>query len=306
MRYPAMLLFILALVTSPQPARAQQSDEAAWLLAQINALRQRNGAVPLTVNPQLTASATAHSTYLASHPYLNPHLELDGSTPQSRALAAGYLGRLVGENVVGGTSANVQWAFNWWVASPIHYTNMLAGWSEIGIGIVDGPYGRWYTTDFGDQGAGLVAPTAPPDSAADGSTPAKAAPPRTRRPPTRAPTLTPTITYTPSVTYTPRSTFTPTFTPTGPPPTGTPIVLEVSPQPVDARDNTAQIAVALAPTVTFTPLAVAMAASSEGLTPAPRPGTSDPIRTLIPWVIVLQFIVVGGLIASSVIRRQKR
>jgi uncharacterized protein YkwD len=126
-----VLLFILIDLFAPlstYPAQAQ-GDEAAWLLAQINALRQRNGQVLLTVNASLISSASAHSIYLATHTYIDPHREANGSTPATRALAAGYPGRLVGENVVGGTGANVQWAFSWWMQSPIHLHNMLAGWT---------------------------------------------------------------------------------------------------------------------------------------------------------------------------------
>jgi hypothetical protein len=319
MRTLAFLLS-LTLLFAPLPGHRThaQDDEAAWLLAQINALRQRNGQVPLSLNPHLIASAVAHSTYLATHPYGDPHREANGSTPETRALAAGYPGRLVGENVVGGTGANVQWAFTWWVKSPIHLQNMLAGWTEIGIGIVNGPYGRWYTTDFGDQGAGLLAPTDPPptpgtsmpDSSAapNGTNNANPAPkadlPRPTRRPTRAPTLTPTITFTPSITFTPRPTFTPTFTPTGLPPTFTPIVLEVSPPPTSAQSS-APTAMPGAPSPS--PVAVAMAGAVGANSPPVEPAApGEPVRGLIPWLLALQGIIVGGLVLGSVIRRRHR
>lgn len=318
MRTLAFLLSLTLLFAplSSQPVYAQ-SDEAAWLLAQINVLRQRNGLVPLSLNANLIASAVAHSTYLATHPYGDPHREANGSTPETRALAAGYLGRLVGENVVGGTGASVQWAFTWWMNSPIHLRNMLAGWTEIGIGIVNGPYGRWYTTDFGDQGAGLVAPTNPPPTPGTGtpdtagpSSSANPAPkadvPRPTRRPTQVPTSTPTITLTPSITFTPRATFTLTFTPTGLPPTFTPIVLEVSPPPTSGQSSVPATTPA-APSPT--PVAVAMAGAidvSPPLVQPAAPSTGDPIRGLIPWLLALQGIIVGGLVAGSVIRRRHR
>jgi uncharacterized protein YkwD len=311
MRYPAVLLIVFALVASavPQPASAQD-DEAAWLLAQINALRQRNGAAPLAINPQLTAAAGGHSSYLATHPYSDPHREANGSTPQSRALAAGYPGRLVGENVVGGTGSNVQWALNWWLNSPIHLHNMLAEWTEVGIGIVSGPYGKWYTTDFGTQGAGLVQPTAPPGgNSSPGSEPTRKsdAPRPTRRPATRAPTFTPTVTYTPSITYTPRPTFTPTATTTGVPPTETAIVLEVSPQSPGEKSSNGQV-VAFAPTPISgaTPVAVAMVQGFDVVPSTDKASASDTIRGLIPLALLLQVLVVGGLIANSVVRRKRR
>src|SRR5215475_12630157 len=102
---------------APRPVHAQ-ADEAAWLLDQINALRVQNGIAPLTVNAHLVVSATQHSSYLATHPYTDPHVEGDGSRPRDRAVAAGYTGVLVGENVVGGMMATVQWAYQWWVNEP--------------------------------------------------------------------------------------------------------------------------------------------------------------------------------------------
>ena len=322
MRILALLLSLVVLFAplTSHPAHAQ-ADEAAWLLAQINALRQRNGLVGLTINPHLAASASAHSTYLATHPYSDPHQEANGSTPSTRAWSAGYPGKLVGENVVGGTGANVQWAFSWWMKSPIHLHNMLVEWTEIGIGIVDGPYGRWYTTDFGDQGAGLVQPTSPPPAPGAGAppdtspannnaTPKPDLPRPTRRPATRAPTSTPTITYTPSITYTPQPTFTPSATPTGLPPTFTPIVMEISPPPSSGQTS-GKVAVAMAvtelpPAPSSSPVAVAMADPKLPPSQNAAPPSTDPIRSLIPWLLGLQGLVVGGLVVGSVIRRRAR
>src|SRR5579885_844732 len=89
MRYLVAFVVIVQLALVCSPAQAQ-GDEAGWILAQINSLRARNGLGALTVNPHLTASATAHSAYLATHNYADPHVEDNGSTPQSRALSAGY------------------------------------------------------------------------------------------------------------------------------------------------------------------------------------------------------------------------
>ncbi len=308
-----LLVMALASVLAPQPVEAQ-ADEAGWLFAQINALRQRNGETTLAANPQLTAAAVAHSTYLATHPYVDPHTEANGSTPQSRAQAAGYPGGFVGENVVGGTGANAQWAFNWWMGSPIHLRNMLSAWTEVGIGIVQGPYGRWYTLDFGRNGAGLAPPpaaTAAP--ASPGANPPANDPDRpaarptlapTRRP-TRVPTRTPTITLTPSITYTPRPTFTPSLTPTRPPPTGTPIVLEVTPGLAIAENLTPGLAGTAAPGASEVSRAVAMLATAALPPPPAASGPGDTIRRLIPWALILQAVVVGGLLVGGIIRRRR-
>src|SRR5258708_10712909 len=241
-RFVFVLIASIAVTTiglSLVPRRApQQGNGAAYLLTQINALRQSKGLAPLVINALLATSATGHSTYLADHPWTNPHVEDNGSTPQSRAVAVGYTG-IVSENVVGGSTATAQWGFQWWLNSPIHLQNMLyAQWIEVGIGVADGPYGRYFTTDFG-AGDGprptwTVVSTA--NISAISHNPAVQKPPPTRRP-TALPTATPSITFTPIVTFTPRPTFTPTITPTEPPPTPTAILLQASPQPTNAQPS---------------------------------------------------------------------
>ncbi len=315
MRTLAILCTVTVLIVSvPHPAHAQD-DEASWLLTQINILRQRNGLGPLAIDGQLAAAATSHSQYLATHPYGHPHIEANGSTPQSRAIAAGYPGK-VGENVVGGSSANVRWALDWWIKSPIHLHNILTPWTHVGIGIVNGPYGRYYTTLFGAEVEAPPAPAIPPVVAAatdaPGSTPvvtvagATSAFPRPTRRPTQVPSVTPSITLTPSITFTPLPTLTPSLTPTGRPPTATAIVLEISPQPTDIGQPAAQAA---GTTVLTKPPAVVAMVITPGeapLLPAAKAAPGDPIRTLLPWVFVLQGVVVAGLVGSAVLRRRHR
>ncbi|MEP7288244.1 MAG: CAP domain-containing protein [Chloroflexota bacterium] len=313
-----IILFSLSLLlclpaTTPQPVLAQ-GNEVAWLLAQINALRQRKGIAPLALNTQLAAAANGHSQYLSTHVWGDPHVELNGSTPHSRMVAAGYPGTWTSENVAGGPTATAEWVFNWWLNSPIHLQNMLHNWQEIGIGIAEGSTGRFYTLDFGSQdGSGSVnsvtAPTPPAlpataipavsGAAAQPAVQAQIAPPT--RKPTRVPTLTPSITHTPTITYTPRATFTATFTPTGLPPTSTAIVLEVSPQAV-IKPNAIALAVTAAPDNNSSSGDALV--SSSAIPPPPRSG--DPIRSLLPIAILLQVCVVGGVAIRSIIHRRRR
>jgi len=316
MRNLAIICTVIALtVIVPQPTHAQD-DEASWLLTQINILRQRNGLGPVAIHPQLAAAATSHSTYLATHPYANPHVEANGSTPQSRAIAAGYPGK-VGENVVGGSSANVRWALDWWVKSPIHLHNILTPWTHIGIGIVNGPYGRYYTTLFGAEveapEVALIPPVVPPATDAPGAAKpvvtvagATSAVVRPTRRPTQVPTLTPSITLTPSTTFTPLPSLTPSVTPTGRPPTATAIVLEISPQPTEAGQPAAQNAGMIVPTKPPAAIAMVVTPGESPLPPLAKAAPSDPIRSLLPWVFVLQGVVVAGLIANAVLRRKHR
>lgn len=140
----AAAMVLLLILYSPAAA---QDDEVQWLLSQINCLRQSVGAPPLTLNVLLTTSAARQSTSLSSTPLVDFHVGPDGSTPTSRAHDAGYTGS-VGENVV--SSRTVADGLRWWLQSPIHYDNMTSPyWKDVGIGIANGPYGRWYTLDFG-------------------------------------------------------------------------------------------------------------------------------------------------------------
>src|SRR5260221_2314451 len=297
MRRVIYLLLALIIVSDIhlQPAQAQ-SDEGPWLLAQLNTLRQSKGAGLLIINPQLTISATNHSTYLSTHQWGNPHVEDNGSTPSSRAWAAGYLGKLVSENVVGGPTATKEWAFQWWVNEPIHFQNMtLPQWTEVGIGVVTGPEGRFYTMDFGTTTWGTIVTAAPPAApsalpptaaqaaqvAATAQNPAKISAPPTKRP-TPIPTSTSTITLTPSVTFTPHATFTPTFTATSPPPTMTAIVMLVSPP---------------SPPTTGLTLIAAVFPTAPPHTNSGNKQPHDLIRSLIPIAIALP---VAGLLRLAV------
>jgi uncharacterized protein YkwD len=307
-RFIVILVIIAGILPFPQPSQAQ-GDVVSTLLSRLNQLRVSHGLNPLALNAQLTAAAQSHSNYLASTVYIHPHRERDGSLPQDRAARAGYMGR-VSENVVGGTGATLDWAWNWWLASPIHYQNMLGDWSEVGIGYADGgEYGRWYTTDFGNAGRPTLPsegytglnPAATPNSLGSGSGggAAAVAVAPTRRP---RPTSTPTVTLTPSITYTPLPTLTPTVTLTPAPPTATAIVIQVSPQPttppaITETSTSSAVAVALAPSA---------APTLELPPPAdlpPQPGSS--IRNLIPWAIGLQVLVVGGLAIGAITRRRR-
>ncbi|HVO41284.1 MAG TPA: CAP domain-containing protein [Aggregatilineales bacterium] len=289
----ALLVLTMTSLTAPAIVSAQ-GDDNAWMLAQINAYRQRCGVGPVVVNGQLAAAALRHANWMAnSWVSGSVHVETNGSTPASRAAAAGYPGR-VGENVVGGQTATKEWGFNWWVNSPVHRQNMCEEWTEIGVASADGINGRWFVTDFGVRdGAPTLAP-------ANGQLSATSIIPRPVRPATRVPTDTPTITLTPSITYTPIATFTASSTPTAPPPTGTAIVLAISPQPSDtpvaptaAAANVHPVAMVQSPLPMETPPAVASA--DTGLT----------LRSLIPVGIVLQVVIVGGLVLNTVMRRRR-
>jgi Cysteine-rich secretory protein family len=311
------LFQLMPLAGLARPAEGQ--DVFGTLLQKINAHRAANGLGALSMNGQLTAAAQGHANYLATHPYTHPHRQNNGSLPQDRAYAAGYQGR-ASENVVGGVSASLDWAFQWWLDSSVHNRNMLGNWTEIGIGFADGDgYGRWYVTVFGNAGrAPVFDPEGPnrnmaPGGSAPGAPPA--APPRATRKP--LPTSTPTITLTPSITYTPRPSFTPTNTQTSQPATPTAISLEVSPQAEFLATASATVSL----TLTASPITAVAALNTAppqntqaGLIIAPTvsntPATNEssppnPARLIIPLLIALNGLLIGGLILRAAIKAMR-
>jgi len=319
----ALSVLALLFIGILPPARAQ--DPASEMLAKINALRAQNGLAPLQTNAALAAAAQQHSAYLSNNPFGDAHTEADGSTPQDRAARNGY-GGYVSENVVGGTSATIEWGFTWWLNSPVHRNNLLGNFTEVGIGYAEGATGRWFTAVFGKLAP--AAPYQPPSQpisnpslgggSGGGGTGGDSAPAPTQRPrPTQPPppTFTPTYTLTPSMTFTSRPTFTPTETGTPPPPTSTAIILELSPQAafVGVIVTATEMPLVASETPTTPPTAAVSGYSSPA---APyedeRRGKSEPpliqstgggLRDLIPILIFVQILILGGLILGGVRRR---
>lgn len=113
-------------------ARAQQVADA------INAYRSQNNLVPYTVNPQLTQAAQAHANDMACN-QLFYHEGSNGSTPQTRVAASGYVASKVTENVYGSyPPLTPDGAVNWWKTDktdPNHNKNLIStDYTEIGVG----------------------------------------------------------------------------------------------------------------------------------------------------------------------------
>lgn len=109
----------------------------------------------LNHNLQLAAAAEGHSLDMANQNYFS-HTGSDGSSPSSRASAAGYP-LPVGENIAAG-QATPQDVVNAWLSSPGHRANMLdCSYRSLGVGYVYdqndtfGPYRHYWTQMFGLQ-----------------------------------------------------------------------------------------------------------------------------------------------------------
>lgn len=104
----------------------------------INDYRSQNGLPNYTVNTLLVRAAQAHANDMACN-NLFVHTGSDGSTPQTRVAATGYVAASVSENVYGSyPPLDGKGVVNWWATDktdPRHNQNLLSStFTEIGVG----------------------------------------------------------------------------------------------------------------------------------------------------------------------------
>jgi uncharacterized protein YkwD len=125
------------------PVAQPASVQATAMLALVNQFRSQpqtcggvsKPAVPaLTLNDQLNQAAQLHSEDMANNNYFD-HDGLNGSSPWNRIAATGYqVGGAQAENISAGR-ATAQEAFDGWVASPGHCSNMMSpDVTQLGVG----------------------------------------------------------------------------------------------------------------------------------------------------------------------------
>lgn len=123
------------------------------VLDRINAYRASSGLPAYTFNDQLLQAAQVHAEDMACN-RLFVHTGSDGSTPESRAAAAGYTGN-VSENVYGSYPPfTPQEVTDWWrqdQTDPRHNENLLSTtYTEVGIGYAFFDNFGFYTVVFGE------------------------------------------------------------------------------------------------------------------------------------------------------------
>lgn len=106
--------------------------------AAINAYRAENSLGAYNVNPQLSVAAQAHANDMSCN-QLFFHNGSDGSTPQTRVAASGYVASKVTENVYGSyPPLSPSEAVTWWKldkTDPNHNKNLISTqYTEIGVG----------------------------------------------------------------------------------------------------------------------------------------------------------------------------
>ncbi len=130
----ATLLICWLILGHVTPSQAQSGTE---IVDQVNAFRASLGLPPFTYNPQLAVAAQQQAEYIANT-NLYTHTGYGGSSPQSRATAAGYNGRAT-ENIVGGSNMTPRQGLSWWQNSSVHYATITSSnYTEIGGGFARG------------------------------------------------------------------------------------------------------------------------------------------------------------------------
>jgi len=144
---------LLANITAPIHAQDATTD----LLGRINELRASLGLPGYQLNSALSIAAQNHAAWMSASGQVS-HTQPDGSTPRTRASAAGYTSSAVSENIYMGSNATVSSAWGWWLNSPIHYRGITnATYTEVGIGASSGASGTAFVLVFGNP-AGYIPP----------------------------------------------------------------------------------------------------------------------------------------------------
>lgn len=156
MRWPrllTLLMLIAAWLVPALPARAApRLVSAADLLAAVNDLRRSYGLAPYKADAALMDAAQGHSQYQASIGGWT-HSGPGGSTPKSRAAAAGYgdgATIFVSENVAMGSSFSASEVVQMWMGDSLHQNTMLnPSYTDAGTGVASDGYNTYFTLDAG-------------------------------------------------------------------------------------------------------------------------------------------------------------
>ena len=161
---------------TPKTGSGASSGNAYDVIAAVNQVRASNGLAPFQVNGALMAAAQAHSDYQASSGSIS-HTGSGGSSPGSRAAAAGYAGSVI-ENIYGGMNASPQQAVGWWQGDSLHLNTLLSTrHSDAGAGVAASGGVVYYTLDVGSgtgSSSGSTSASTPGASGAPAAAPATA------------------------------------------------------------------------------------------------------------------------------------
>lgn len=134
-RLTLILLIALLMLARAAPTGGSgvaQSGSATEILQLVNDFRATLGLPALPYNVALASAAQRQADWIASTTRFSHNH--NGSTPKTRAAAAGYDGFVV-ENIVGGTNMTSRQGLIWWQNSPVHYNTLVTSrYVEAGTG----------------------------------------------------------------------------------------------------------------------------------------------------------------------------
>ena len=149
--YTACLLLICLLGLSWRGGKTVvfAQDPASDIARLVNELRTGYGLPAFSYNPTLAAAAQNQANWMAATGIYS-HTQSNGSTPQSRAEAVGYVG-YVSENIVGGTQLSTAQGVVWWRNSAVHFNTMVATrYTQMGVGYASGLDQNFYVLVVGN------------------------------------------------------------------------------------------------------------------------------------------------------------
>lgn len=114
-------------------------------LQQVNMLRANIGQSPLSLSPQLSAAALAHSRDMSAQNRAW-HWGSDGSSPLDRVRSQGYFGKLLGENISESYETDIETLNAWMSTRETRDVIMDPAARELGFAWYQEPTGKiWWT-----------------------------------------------------------------------------------------------------------------------------------------------------------------
>lgn len=123
------------------------------MLDSVNALRRAAAAAPLALNASLTAAGATHARDMSvqNRPW---HFGSDGSTPISRAVRAGYAGRLLGELISETYETELETLAAWMEQPDTRAVLLNPEAREMGFAFYQEPNGKiWWVLNTGTDAA---------------------------------------------------------------------------------------------------------------------------------------------------------
>ncbi|MEB2335535.1 MAG: CAP domain-containing protein [Burkholderiales bacterium] len=147
--------------TTPTPAGTSTNVDAASALDQLNAARAvartcgktpMPAVAPLRWSAALEQAAIGHSEWMQANNTIS-HTGAGGSSVGTRATAAGYAWKMIGENIAAG-QPDLSRVIEAWLASEGHCMNIMhPDFVDVALALKPGTssntYRTWWTLDFG-------------------------------------------------------------------------------------------------------------------------------------------------------------